>query len=157
MSPAPSEARSILLIEDSPDDALLVQRAFRKSGGEARIRVLDNGEKALAYLAGEGDYADRVRFPLPDLMLLDLKLPRLSGFEVLEWLRGQPGLKRLPVVILTGSREAADVDRAADLGANSYLVKPVGFEALLNLVQAFQSYWKLNEWPGLNIPPCASS
>jgi CheY-like chemotaxis protein len=144
-----AQPRSILLIEDSADDALLVQRAFRKLGGETRIRVLDNGEKAVAYLGGEGDFADRVRFPLPDLMLLDLKLPRRSGFEVLEWLRGQPGLRRLPVVVLTGSREAADVERAADLGANSYLVKPVGFDALLELVDAFQSYWRLNEWPGL--------
>lgn len=144
-----AQPRSILLIEDSADDALLVQRAFRKLGGETRIRVLDNGEKAVAYLGGEGDYADRVRFPLPDLMLLDLKLPRRSGFEVLEWLRGQPGLRRLPVVIFTGSREATDVERAADLGANSYLVKPIGFDALLELVDAFQSYWRLNEWPGL--------
>ncbi|HEX2222963.1 MAG TPA: response regulator [Thermoanaerobaculia bacterium] len=150
MTPPGSQAsRSILLVEDNPDDALLLQRAFRKLGDESRIRVLNNGENALAYLAGEGDYADRVRFPLPDLMLLDLKLPRRSGFEVLEWLRGQPGLRRLPVVVLTGSREAADVERAADLGANSYLVKPVGFEALLELVAAFQSYWRLNEWPGL--------
>lgn len=147
------QPRSILLIEDSADDALLVQRAFRKLGGETRIRVLDNGEKAVAYLGGEGDYADRVRFPLPDLMLLDLKLPRRSGFEVLEWLRGQPGLRRLPVVIFTGSREATDVERAADLGANSYLVKPIGFDALLELVDAFQSYWRLNEWPGLGTAP----
>lgn len=152
MSPTAPEARSILLVEDSPDDALLVQRAFRKLGGETRIRLVENGEKAVAYLGGEGDYADRIRFPLPDLMLLDLKLPRRSGFEVLEWLRGQPGLKRLPVVVFTGSREAADVDRAADLGANSYLVKPLGFEALLDLVQALHVYWQLNERPGLSTP-----
>jgi CheY-like chemotaxis protein len=146
-------AFSILLVEDSADDALLLQRAFRKLGMEERIQVLPDGEKAVAYLAGEGDYRDRLLYPLPGLMLLDLKLPRRSGFEVLEWLRLQPGLKRLPVVVLTGSRESSDVDRAADLGANSYLVKPVGFEALQSVVQTLHLYWlRFNESPRLGMP-----
>jgi CheY-like chemotaxis protein len=148
-----SGAFSILLVEDSADDALLLQRAFRKLGMEERIQVLPDGEKAVAYLAGEGDYRDRLLYPLPGLMLLDLKLPRRSGFEVLEWLRLQPGLKRLPVVVLTGSRESSDVDRAADLGANSYLVKPVGFEALQSVVQTLHLYWlRFNESPRLGMP-----
>lgn len=145
-----SGPRSILLIEDSPDDALLIQRAFRKLGVPSTVRILGDGDKALAYLAGEGGYADRLQHPLPDIMLLDLKLPRRSGFEVLEWLRSQPGLRRLPVIVLTGSREGMDVDRAADLGANSYLVKPVGFEALLVVVESLRHYWlHLNEQPSL--------
>ena len=139
---------SVLLVEDDPDDVLLTQRAFRKLGVPTSMQVVGDGEQALAYLMGGGDYADRERFPLPDLMLLDLKLPRRSGFEVLEWLRAQPGLRRLPVVVLTGSRESVDVNRALDLGANSYLVKPVGFDDLLEVVRTLRLYWLgLNERP----------
>lgn len=143
-----TESRSVLLVEDDPDDVLLTQRAFRKLGVPTSMQVVGDGEQALAYLVGRGDYADRERFPLPDLMLLDLKLPRRSGFEVLEWLRAQPGLRRLPVVVLTGSRESVDVNRALDLGANSYLVKPVGFDDLLEVVRTLRLYWLvLNERP----------
>ena len=144
------DAGTILLVEDNEDDALLIQRAFRRIGSVHPMRRLSDGEQALAYLAGEGAYADREAHPLPDLILLDLKLPRRSGFEVLEWLRGQPGLRRLPVVVLTSSRESRDVDRAADLGANSYLVKPVDFDALQEMVRALGLYWlTFNERPEL--------
>lgn len=137
---------TILLIEDNEDDVLLIQRAFRRIGSGHPLQVLSDGEQAVAYLGGEGAYADREAHPLPALLLLDLKLPRRSGFEVLEWLRGRPGLRRLPVVVLTSSREPRDVDRAADLGANSYLVKPVHFDALQEMVRALGLYWMtLNE------------
>lgn len=140
----------ILLVEDNPDDVLLIQRAFRKLGAVNPLRVVSDGEQAVAYLAGEGPYADRDAHPLPSLLLLDLKLPRRSGFEVLEWLRGRPGLRRLPVVVLTSSRESQDVGRAADLGANSYLVKPVQFDALQEMVRTLRLYWiQLNERPEL--------
>ena len=149
-----SESRTVLLVEDDPDDVLLVQRAFRKLGGQAvPLSLVGDGEQAVAYLAGQGAYADRASHPLPALLLLDLKLPRRSGFEVLEWLRAQPGLRRLPVVVLTGSREMTDVDRALDLGANSYLVKPVGFDALLEIVRLLDLYWLThNEKPTLTPP-----
>jgi len=104
--------------------------------------VASHGEEALDYLAGGGGFADRGRHPFPALILLDLQLPRRSGHEVLEWLRGQEeGLRRLPVVVLTSSKEPRDVNRAYELGANSYLVKPVSFEALLELVKAVERYW----------------
>jgi CheY-like chemotaxis protein len=145
-----ADLETILLVEDNEDDALLVQRAFRKIGSAHPIRVLSHGEAAVDYLAGQGAYADRASHPLPALMLLDLKLPRRSGFEVLEWLRGQPGLRRLPVVVLTSSRESEDVGRAADLGANSYLVKPVEFDDLQEMVNTLRLYWlRLNERPEL--------
>jgi CheY-like chemotaxis protein len=145
-----SESRTVLLVEDDPNDVLLTQRAFHKLPARAPLQVVGDGDQALAYLAGAGEYADRESHPLPDLLLLDLKLPRRSGFEVLEWLRGQPGLRRLPVVVLTGSRESPDVDRALDLGANSYLLKPVGFDALLEIVRLLDLYWlTLNERPNL--------
>lgn len=145
-----SDPESILLVEDNDDDVLLIRRAFRKIGYERPLQVVSNGDEAVAYLAGEGAYADRERHPLPALMLLDLKLPRRSGFEVLEWLRGQPGLRRLPVVVLTSSRETADIDRATDAGANSYLVKPVHFENLMEMTRTLRLYWiGLNERPTL--------
>lgn len=144
------ESRSILLVEDDPNDVLLIRRAFRKIGSEAPLNVVEDGERAVAWLDGQGELADRDRHPQPDLLLLDLKLPRLSGFEVLEWLRGQDGLRRLPVIVLTGSRETSDVNRALDLGANSYLVKPVGFDALLDIVRMLDLYWlTYNERPTL--------
>jgi len=141
---------TILLVEDDPNDVLLIQRAFRKSDVANPIQVVGDGEEAIAYLSGRGPYADRERYPLPVLLLLDLKLPRKSGFEVLEWLRQQPGLKRLPVAVLTSSAETPDINRAYDLGANSYLVKPVRFEGLLRMVQTLNLYWLIiNEKPDL--------
>jgi CheY-like chemotaxis protein len=104
--------------------------------------VATHGEEAVDYLAGDGGFADRDRHPFPTLMLLDLQLPRRSGHEVLQWLRAQAeDLKRLPVVVLTSSREPRDINRAYELGANSYLVKPVSFDALLDLVQLLERYW----------------
>ena len=141
---------SVLLVEDDPDDVALIQRAFRKANIANPLRVVTDGEEAVAYLAGRGEYAERARHPLPVLVLLDLKLPKRSGYEVLAWLRRQEGLRRLPVAVLTSSRQAADVNRAYDLGANAYLQKPVGFEALHELVRTLNLFWLiLNEKPDL--------
>ena len=131
----------ILLVEDDINDALLLRRAFAKAAIENTIVQLDDGDAAVAYLSGTGEYADRDRYPLPCLMLLDLKLPRRSGLEVLEWMQAQPGLKRIPVVVLTSSQQAKDINCAYDLGANSYLVKPVGFDTLLEMARALNLYW----------------
>ncbi len=132
---------TLLLVEDKSNDVLLIRRALGKAGIANPLQVVGDGDQAVAYLAGDGPFADRERFPLPGVVLLDLKLPRRSGLEVLEWLRGQPGLKRLPVVVLTSSAESRDINRAYDLGANSYLVKPVDFDALLQLVKGLGLYW----------------
>ncbi len=143
-------ASPILLVEDSPDDALLIQRAFRKANLANPVQLVRDGEEAVAYLSGATPYEDRGRFPLPVFMLLDLKLPRRSGLEVLAWLRQEPAIRRLPVVVLTSSRESVDVNRAYDLGVNSYLTKPVGFEALIEMVKNVNLYWLvLNEKPEL--------
>lgn len=143
-------AEPVLLVEDSAADVVLVQRAFRRGGSSAHLHVVRDGDEAVRYLAGIDGFADRVRHPLPRLVLLDLKLPRRSGLEVLGWLRAQPGLGRLPVVILTSSREAVDVERAYDLGVNGYLLKPVGFDALLHLARTLDLYWlQLNVGPEL--------
>ena len=143
-------ASPILLVEDSPDDALLIQRAFRKANLANPVQLVRDGEEAVAYLSGGAPYDDRGRFPLPVFMLLDLKLPRRSGLEVLAWLRQESAVRRLPVVVLTSSRESVDVNRAYDLGVNSYLTKPVGFEALIEMVKNVNLYWLvLNESPEL--------
>ncbi len=143
-------AYPILLVEDSPDDALLIQRAFKKANLANPVQLVRDGDEAVAYLSGAPPYDDRTRFPLPVFMLLDLKLPRRSGLEVLAWVRQESLVRRLPVVVLTSSRESVDVNRAYDLGVNSYLTKPVGFEALLEMVKNVNLYWLvLNENPEL--------
>ena len=142
---------TILLAEDDENDVMLIKRAFSKSHVVNPIACVKNGEEAVAYLSGSGPYSDRLRHPLPFMMLLDLKLPRLSGHEVLGWLRAQQGLKRLPVVVLTSSKEPSDINRAYELGANSYLVKPVVFEEFSTLLKQLQVYWlMLSEHPELN-------
>jgi len=139
---------SILLVEDDPNDIILIKRAFEKTRITNPLQVVEDGEEAISYLAGKGRYADREKYPLPMLLLLDLKLPRKSGHEVLEWLCQQPILKRLTVVVLTSSQQSSDINRAYDLGANSYLVKPVTFDALVEMVKTLNLYWLLlNENP----------
>jgi CheY-like chemotaxis protein len=141
----------ILLAEDDPNDVLLIRRAFQRTQVANPLQVVRDGEEAVGYLSGQGPFADRERHPLPVLMLMDLKMPRKSGLEVLEWVRQQPGLKRLPITVLTSSNQGPDVNRAYELGANSYLVKPAGFDSLLELVKNLDMYWLiLNEKPELN-------
>ncbi len=138
----------ILLVEDDSNDILFMQRAFRRSKLENPIQVVRDGDEAVAYLAGSGDYADRNLYPLPGMILLDLKLPRRSGLEVLEWLRQQPIIKRIPVVILTSSKENIDIDRAYDIGVNSYLLKPVNHNALNEMIETLDAFWlRLNCYP----------
>ena len=137
-----SQTQTILLVEDNPVDVLLMQRAFRNEiFANTSLQIVRDGDAAVFYLNGDGEYSDRDRYPLPAIILLDLKLPRRSGHEVLLWLRQQPELKRLPVVMLTSSRQTLDVKRAYDLGVNSYLVKPIGFASLLEMMQSFREYW----------------
>jgi CheY-like chemotaxis protein len=144
----------VLLVEDDPNDALLILRAMKKANLVNRVIHVDDGEKAVNYLNGTPPYDDRIENPLPVFMLLDLKLPRRSGHEVLAWVRAQPGLKRLPVVVLTSSSERSDVAKAYDLGANSYLVKPVTFDGLFDMVKVLHPYWMvLNESPDLTQAP----
>ena len=148
-----SEPGVILVVEDEPTDLLLLQRAFTRTGTRSQLRSVGDGDLAVAYLAGEGVYADRDRHPLPSLVLLDLKLPRRSGFEVLDWVRNNDQLGSLPTIMLTSSRERSDVDKAYALGANSYFAKPGTFDELVELVQVFERYWlQWSELPELGPP-----
>ena len=132
---------TLLIVEDEANDRFLIERAIRKSQIANPLRMVYNGEEAIAYLSGEGQFADRGAFPLPILVLLDLKLPRRSGIEVLQWIRSTPRFQTLPVVVLTSSPESADVHRAYLAGANSYLVKPVAFEGLHKMIESVGLYW----------------
>ena len=133
--------QTILLIEDNPTDVMLIRRAFVKAKIVNPIHGVSDGDAAIDYLSGAGRYADRAQYPVPVLILLDLKLPRRSGLEILSWLRGQEHLRRIPVVILTSSSVPKDIDAAYDLGANSYLVKPVEFDALYEMLKSVNLYW----------------
>lgn len=136
-----SYSSTILLVEDDPGDVFRIQRAFRKTNLASSLAVVTDGEKAIYYLGGEEPYQDRDRYPLPSLVLLDLKLPRCSGFEVLSWLRNESNIKHLPVVVLTSSDQPVDIERAYALGANSYLAKPPDPSVLLEMVRVVGLYW----------------
>jgi len=126
---------TILHVEDDPNDTLLLEHACRKAGIICDLQAVSDGDQAMAYLRGTNAFTDRTKHPMPKLILLDLKMPRVSGFDVLAWLRSEEALKGLPVVVLSSSNHDADIKRAYDLGAKSYLVKPVGFEALVELLK----------------------
>ncbi len=139
---------NILLVEDNRMDAELTLDAFHEARLLNAVHVAPNGQEALDYLFGKGDYADRKKYPMPNLILLDLKLPGIDGFEVLKRVKSTPRLKRLPVVILTSSKEEGDRALSYDCGANSYLVKPVSFEGFLGVVRQIEGYWL-----SLNVAP----
>ena len=137
-----SEFGHILVAEDDPTDAYFLQRAFKRAGLAVALHFVRDGQEALDYLQGSGQFADRTCYPLPQLLLLDLNMPRLDGFEVLKWVRKQPGLRGLEVVIFSSSEEPKHVDRAYGLGANSYLVKPHSMVELTALVGQFRKSWQ---------------
>jgi CheY-like chemotaxis protein len=144
---------ALLLVEDDPNDVLFLQKGLEKAGGVETLRVVRDGLEALDYLNGSGAFSDRERHPRPSLMVLDLKLPRLSGLELLRRMRETPDLKAPQVAILTSSREASDIERAYALGAAAYLVKPVGFEQFRGIAAAILRAWRALtsgapcEWP----------
>jgi CheY-like chemotaxis protein len=138
----------ILHVEDDVNDVLLFQQACGKANVGFEIQSVADGDEAIAYLRGAEKFSDRAEFPMPQLILLDLKMPRLSGFDVLEWVRQQVAFEKMPIIVLTSSNHDIDVRRAYDLGANSYLVKPVGFEGLVEIAQTVHSLMaKLGERP----------
>lgn len=136
-----SESAVILLAEDEEDYMLLIRDAFRRAGLRNPLYVVWNGEEMIHYLKGQGKYANRAEYPLPDLLLLDLKMPRMNGFEVLEWIKNQPSLARLRILVLTSSDEMRDINKAYELGANSYMVKPIEFEGLTEMGRLIKNFW----------------
>lgn len=133
--------KPILVAEDDETDIMLLQRAFLKAGLNPRLNFVRDGQEAIHYLKGEPAFADRTAHPLPHIMLLDLKMPRMDGFAVLDWVRKQPGFKRLIVVVLTTSDVEKDVAKAYELGANSFVTKPSDTSKLPLLAQKLHEYW----------------
>jgi CheY-like chemotaxis protein len=133
--------QALLLVEDDEHDVFLMRRALKQAEIQNPLYVVSDGEQAVDYLAGNGQFSDRAAFPLPALVFLDLKLPFKSGHEVLSWIRQQSELLGLVVVVLTSSDEPSDVKRAYQLGANSYLVKPPTLGQLRDLAESFKWYW----------------
>lgn len=148
----------ILLAEDQPNEALLLRRAFERSGLAHRLEVVCDGEEAISYLQGEGAFSDRVRYPLPTLLLLDLKMPKKNGFEVLHWLGTRDEFQEMPVVVLTASDIGTDVRKAYRTGATGYLVKPISLKGCVELVKTIYDFWLPKEPQGLKeaSPPVAS-
>jgi CheY-like chemotaxis protein len=131
----------IMIVEDRDDDILLMRKAFERASLTNPVHVVRSGDEAVAYLSGEGKYANRAEYPLPVLVLLDLKMPGMDGFELLTWIRQQEGIRGLPVVVLTSSSEMRDVNRAYALGANSFFVKELDFQGAVDLSHLLRNYW----------------
>jgi CheY-like chemotaxis protein len=145
-----NETQTILLVDDSENDLFLLRSAFKKVEFNSPLQEVHNGVEALAYLKGDGPYSDRNKFPFPAVVLLDLNMPMRNGFDVLSWVRTQAGLKRLSIIVLTASMRTEDVERAFDLGANSFLVKPATREELINMIRCLRDWLRYNHFPPLN-------
>jgi len=135
------------LVEDRPDDALFIRRSLRKAGSTMPVKVVQDGALAVAYLQGDPPFANRKKFPLPSIVMLDIHMPNKNGFEVLEWLCSQPRFKQLFVVVVTVSGKMGDIARAYRLGANAFITKPCLPEDIHTLAQGFPAHWSLAAQP----------
>ncbi len=135
------ETETILLAEDDENDAFFCQRALKQSGLSQVLVHVPNGEECIKYLAGKEPYHDRAKYPFPNLLLLDLKMPVMSGFDVLAWMHDHPELQKLPVIILTGSVDAEDKAEAWKRGASDFQCKPIEFDELVKIMKALGSRW----------------
>lgn len=145
-----NDKQTILLVDDSENDLALMRIAFKEAGYNSPLQEVHNGEEAIAYLKGDGPYSDRDKFPLLTVMLLDLNMPMKNGFDVLTWVRTQPALKRLSIIVLSASMRIEDVERAYDLGANSFLVKPTDLNELVNMLRVLRDWLQINHFPPFN-------
>jgi CheY-like chemotaxis protein len=136
-----SKPQVVLSVDDNDVDGALLERAFKRTSIPARLFRVSEGPQAMAYLSGDGIYRDRDNYPLPDLVLLDLAMPKMSGVEVLKWIREQPTVKRTKVLIFTSSEKPEDVHAASQIGADGYLLKPTKFDDLKNLVKQIHEEW----------------
>lgn len=140
----------VLIADDDEFGAELMRIAFERAGYTQPLRFVRDGEEAIAYLRGDGVYSDRVQYPLPTVLLLDLNMPRKNGFEVLAWIRQQPALKGLHVYVLSASSQPDDIKRAYELGANSYLVKPGSLDELMHQAKTLMAWLKLGHFAVLS-------
>jgi len=136
-----STPKPVLQVEDEEHDVIFMQLAFEQAAVSHPLAVVSDGQEAIAYLQGEGKFSNRQAYPLPALVLLDLKLPRVPSLEVLQWIRAQPALGSVPVLIISSSDQDADVEAAYRLGADAYIVKPAAPAELLRIVRRIKKYW----------------
>jgi len=149
-----AEGKCILLVEDDTNDTFFLRFAFEKAGIANPLHAVTDGQEAIDYFSGTGQWADRDAFPIPSLVLLDLKLPVKSGFEFLEWLRARPQFAAVVVLVLTSSSDQKDIEEAYRLGASSFVVKPLTVEKRIHLARLIKEYWiELNLFPGLLAKP----
>jgi CheY-like chemotaxis protein len=146
---AMDEQFPILIAEDDENDAVILERALRKVGFKNPFHFCRDGTEVISYLQGEGQYQNRRAFPFPRMLITDLKMPRIGGLEILKWLYHHPECNLIPKVVLTASRQVSDIQEAYKWGANSYLVKPGGYESLIRMLKLFFEYWEMCEKPRL--------
>lgn len=132
---------TILVAEDTEDDAFFLRRAFRAIGMKNPVQILTDGDKVLDYLRGEAEFCDRAKYPFPSVLFLDIKMPRVDGFGVLEWLRDHQQCKVIPTIMFSSSEQPEDVERAYQLGANAYFVKPVSSAELEDMMRYAYEFW----------------
>jgi len=132
---------TLLIVEDNEDDIFFVERIFKQIGARCELRFTRDGIEAIEYLSGQGAFKDRAKYPMPTIILMDLKMPRRNGFEVLEWMHNQPEIKLIPTIVVTSSTLQEDVTRAYRLGANAVMNKPVDKDSLLQMLKSFHIYW----------------
>jgi CheY-like chemotaxis protein len=133
--------RPILAVEDEESDQMILELAFQRAKVSCPLVVVEDGQEAVDYLDGKGRYADRAAHPLPALIVLDLKMPRMSGFDVLAWLAKRPEFKEIPAVVLSSSSSELDINKARQLGAREYFVKPHNMEELVKIVRRMEAHW----------------
>ena len=139
----------ILLLDDNPDDVFFLQRALEQVDAGHILRAVANGEEAVLYVRGEGQFAERGQFPVPNIILTDIKMPRMGGFEFLQWLRKHPECSVIPTIVMSSSAQETDVRKAYQLGANAYIRKPSNLGDLVKLIRVTYEYWSLCERPPL--------
>jgi CheY-like chemotaxis protein len=141
------ENLTILIAEDDSNDVVILKKALERAGIKYPIHVVPDGQEAVEYLRGAGQYSDRTKFPFPNVVFLDLKMPRMTGFDVLEWSKNNPQCAVIPVIILTASKQEEDIKKAYEMGANAYLVKPSQIGDLQNMVKTSFDFWACCEKP----------
>ena len=138
---------TILLVEDDENDAVLLRMAFERNGIVNPVQWVKDGLEAVAYLNGEGIYADRAKYPFPEVLLVDLKMPRMTGLELLAWINEHPEFRVIPTIVMTSSRQELDIESAYKLGANTYMTKPIAFDDLAKMVNLTHAYWAMSAKP----------
>ena len=138
---------TILLVEDDENDAMLLRMAFQKNSIANPVQWVKDGLEAVAYLNGDGAYADRAKYPFPEVLLVDLKMPRMTGLELLAWINEHPEFRVIPTIIMTSSRQELDIEHAYKLGANTYMTKPIAFDQLAQMVKLTHEYWAMSAKP----------